>query len=499
MKRNILYRIIAVFALIFSIASCYDLEEHPIGVLAPESYFQSETEVEAAVLGVYSRFAREPLFGRALPLTMILLDDACDIGDLGTAAARIQLNSFNSDANNGLTNAIWPELYKSIGIANAALVGAESIPNRDGAKAKQLKAEAMVLKALCYYYLVQLFGDIPYIADFVTEPASVANISKTTASGVWQNMIADCEYAAENLPDKYANNLRCRPTKGSAKTLLASIYLTLGQYEKAAQYAEDVINNASTYGYALVNDFTELWKGDNGDQAEHIWTVDFQGGYSKSYNFWAPMTGVSGAKMNGWSVVVPSPGLYNLYETGDHRKVTTFVTETLVNGVMTPYTSWPIPRIHFGKFCLYPGAKASSDGSYTSANWPIFRFSEVYLIAAEALTEVNNGPTAKAYEYINKVRERARFGGNVPANLQTGMSKADFINAVLKERLMEFPLECKRWYDIKRRQLGDQVFKGVNSIESHSNFTSSKDYLLALPQDELDRNPNLMPQNPGYN
>ena len=211
------------------------------------------------------------------------------------------------------------------------------------------------------------------------------------------------------------------------------------------------------------------------------------------------MTGVSGAKMNGWSVVVPSSGLYNLYETGDHRMATTFVTETLVKGVMTPYTNWPIPRIHFGKFCLYPGAKASSDGSYTSANWPIFRFAEVYLIAAEALAEVNNGPTAKAYEYINKVRERARFGGTVPANLQTGMSKTDFINAVLKERLMEFPLECKRWYDIKRRQLGDQVFKGANSIEPHSNFTSSKDYLLALPQDELDRNPNLMPQNPGYN
>jgi tetratricopeptide (TPR) repeat protein len=123
---------------------------------------------------------------------------------------------------------------------------------------------------ICYYSLVQLFGDIPYIGEFVTDPASVANVSKTPAAEVYKNIIADCEFAAEKLPNKYANNIRCRPTAGSAKTMLASVYLTLGEYAKAAQYAEEVINNASTYGYELVNDFTELWKADNGEIWQNI-------------------------------------------------------------------------------------------------------------------------------------------------------------------------------------------------------------------------------------
>jgi hypothetical protein len=340
-----------------------------------------------------------------------------------------------------------------------------------------------------------LFGDIPYVGEFVTDPASVADISKTPEAEVYQYIIADCEYAAENLPDKYTNDIRCRPTAGAAKTMLASVYLTRGEYAKAAQYAEEVINNASVYGYELLDDFTEIWIADNGDSKEHIWTVDFLAGITD--DLWSPMSGVRNADMQGWSVVVPSPGFYDMYEQGDHRMEVTFILETPVGGVMTPYSQWKWPRIHFGKYSLYPGEKANSEGRYSGRNFPIFRFAEVYLIAAEALAEVNNGPNAKAYEYVNKVRERARFGGTVPADLQSGMSKTDFIEAVLKERMLELPLEYKRWFDIKRRQLGEVAFEGANSLEPHS-FDPSKNYLLPLPQDELDRNPNLLPQNPGY-
>lgn len=498
MKRNIIYKILAVCAVVlFTIPSCTKLEENPIGILAPESYFKTEVEVEAAVMGVYSRFARETIYGRKLPITIMLLGDACDIGDQGTPSRRIQMNNFTPDANNGLITAFWPEIYRSIGAANAAISGAESIPNKDGNRTKELVAEARILRAHCYYNLVQLFGDIPYVGEFVTDPASVADASKTPAAEVYQKIIADCEFAEQNLPDTYSSGIRCRPTKGSAKTMLASIYLTIGQFDKAAQYAEEVINSRATYGYNLVNDFTELWKADNGDMAEHIWTIDFKAGTGTFTNWWAPLCGIRGADMQGWSVIVASPGLYALYETGDHRMETTFITETLVNDVMVPYTNWEIPRMHLGKFSLYPGSGANSDGSNSGRNYPIFRFAEVYLIAAEALAEVNNGPTAKAYEYINKVRERARFGGTVPTDLPTGLSKADFIDAVLKERLLEFPLEYKRWFDIKRRQLGVEAFGGANSIEPH-NFDPAKNYLLPIPQSELDRNPNLLPQNPGY-
>jgi len=494
MRIKILYQTTIVGLAVF-LSACTDLKENPIGLLAPESYFKTEDDVEAAVMGAYTYLASEPIFGRQYTTAVCLLGDLSDIGDIGTQAARINMNNLMPDASNGMITSFWPQFYKAIGAANSAINGLEQITISDQTRANQLLGEAKIIRAYCYYCLVQLFGDIPYIGAFVTDPASVSDISKTDEEEVYQNIIADCEYAAANLPDTYSNDIRCRPTAGAAKTMLASVHLTLGNYAKAAEYAEDVIGKASAYHYELLNDFTELWIADDGDTKEHIWTVDFRAGVTD--DLWSPMSGVRNSDMNGWSVVVPSPGFFDLYEPGDHRMDVTFILETPVGGVMTPYPQWKWPRIHFGKYALYPGEGANSEGRYSGRNYPIFRFAEVYLIAAEALAETNNGPTAKAYQYLNKVRERARHGGSVPADLQTGLNKDAFISAVLKERMLEFPLEYKRWFDIKRRQIGEEAFEGANAIEPHS-FDPSKNYLLQLPQDELDRNPNLLPQNPGY-
>lgn len=495
MKNNNILKMV-FFLFIFTIGACTDLEENPIGLLAPESFFKTTSDAEAAVMGAYTFMAAEKYFGRKYTLAVNLLDDACDIGDIGTDENRVNMNSLQPDASNGLISSFWPQIYGAIGAANSAINGIESITSTTNeAKMSQLLAEARIIRAYCYYNLVRLFGDIPYVGEFVNDPNTVSDISKTSAEDVYEYIIADCEFAVDNLPDTYSGDIRCRPTAGAAKTMLASVYLTLGDYAKAVRYAEDVINNAATYEYELLDNFTDLWIVDNGDTKEHIWTVDFMAG--ETNDIWATHTRVRNSDQKGWSTVVPSPGLYDIYEDGDQRIDATFLLETEVKGVMTPYTEWTWPRPHFAKYALHLSDKALTNGRKSGRNYPIFRFSEVYLIAAEALTETNSGPTAKAYEYINIVRERARNGGEKPADLQTGLSKEEFINAVLDERLREFPLEYKRWFDIKRRQIGNKVFAGENSLEPH-NFDASKNYLLPLPQDELDRNQNLLPQNPGY-
>ncbi|MNL42214.1 SusD family protein [compost metagenome] len=72
------------------------------------------------------------------------------------------------------------------------------------------------------------------------------------------------------------------------------------------------------------------------------------------------------------------------------------------------------------------------------------------------------------------------------------------IDLILEERRLELAFEYKRWYDIKRRNLGEKVFKGTNSLEPHDSFNAARDYLMPLPRVELQVNPNLAPQNPGY-
>jgi len=175
------------------------------------------------------------------------------------------------------------------------------------------------------------------------------------------------------------------------------------------------------------------------------------------------MTGIRGDDRNeggGWSVAVPTLAVYD---------------------------TWP------------------ADGRATSHNYSMLRYAEVLLIAAEAAVEIGNNEAAT--NYINQVRARARMGGvagtgsggtqtiapsAVPADI-TGMVT---VNDVLEERRFELAFECKRWYDIARRQLGADVF-GASGLEGAKPAFTNDDYLLPLPGDEIERNPNIT-QNPGY-
>lgn len=488
------------------VGGCTKLEEEPIGLLAPESFFKTPSDAEAAVMGSYSMLTRDYLYGRILPMTLQLLGDQVDIGDIGTVGRRIETNEFRFDPANVDYETIWSSLYLVIGAANSALDGIPGI-EMDETKKNALLGEATAVRALAYYHLVQLFGDVPYLDEFVRDPDSVKEMTRTPASEVWGFIIQDLEYAITVLPDQHPGGVKSRATKGSAHTLLAKIHMIHGNWAEAAEHAEHVIQNAGTYGYALNPDYKALWDADLGDQPEHVWTADFIGGtndYSNdnraSVDYNAPMTGVRDADMNGWSVLVASPGVYDFFPDGDYRKEVTFLTETEVDGVMTPYTEWTWSRIHYNKWNINPGANANSDGAQSDHNYIIFRYAEVLLMAAESLNELNNGPTPAAYDYINQVRERARNQGGttnqIPADLTAGMSYEEFQKAVRDERTYELAAEWKRWYDIKRWGLLMEVFSGPDALETQN--PAPYNLLLPVPQSEIGRNANLLPQNEGY-
>jgi len=502
--KTISIKFIIIGILSLSVFSCTKLDEEPIGILVPEQYFNTEADAVAAVMGTYGVLSSADYYGRRLTMVLQLLGDDIDIADIGTQSSRIQLNNFTHDASNQDLLAIWKNAYLGIGAANSAISGIPNI-DMDETKKAALIAEARVVRALNYYHLVQLFGDVPYIGDFVTDPNSIKDISRTPAAEIYQKIVEDCEAGIASLPDTYANNIKSRPSKGSAHTLLASTYMIMGEWAKAAEHAEMVINNAAQFHYGLDADFQDLWKADLGHQLEHVWVVDFLGGITgenaSNQDYTAPMTGVRDADMQGWSVLVPSNGMYGSFNDNDYRKQVSFLTETPIKGVMTPYQNWKWPKIHTAKWCLYPGENANAEGADSDIKHVIFRYAEVLLIAAESLNESNGGPTAKAYEYINEVRKRARNKGGVesttPANLTPGMSQADFRQAVRDERRVELAFEWKRWYDIKRWNVVVESFTGPDAYESEPNVKEFHK-LMPIPQNEILRNSNLLPQNPGY-
>jgi len=497
--------IAVIFIFLMGLFSCTSLEEDTVGVYAPESFFKSAADVEAAIFGAYGLMASEQFWGRKLSLPIMLLGDMVDIGNRGTPSRRVQMNDFTSDASNGMVSEFWPRSYMIISAANTAISGAESLGNISDNERDALIAEAKFARAFVYFTLARLFGDIPYVGEAVTDPGSLTSISKTSKEEVYTNIIADLEFGVGHLPDK--QNSRARAPRASAAAMLADVHLTLGNWNEAFTNAKWVIDNATNCNVALEPDYQVLFDASKHDgQKEHLFVIDFLG-LQQGTSFWTgddfagPLTGVGGgADMAGWDVAVPSLAVYNSFDDRDYRKKVAFVTETTFGGVLKPYTQWQYPRPYIAKYTRYPG-DANNDARWSDHNYAIYRYADVLLMAAEAGNEVS-GPNSVLEGYVNQVRARARNAAGTlntyPENVSPGMSKDDFRDMVLEERRIELCFEFKRWWDISRRKLGDQVFKGPNSLEPHENFDAGKNYLLALPQDELDRNPNLLPQNPGY-
>tara|TARA_R110001592_G_scaffold76099_2_gene229964 strand:- start:3737 stop:5221 length:1485 start_codon:yes stop_codon:yes gene_type:complete len=491
---------------------CSNLEEEPVGLLAPDGFFKTTKDIETAVDGALTHAIYEQFWGRKLSIALMLRSDMVDLASDETR--RVEMNDLTTLANNEMIANFWPRTYQGIAAANQAIAGAEDVAVEDALK-NPVIARAYFTRAFYYFHLVRLFGDVPYIDKPITDAVAAGSISKTPKAEVYAKIISDLEYAKTWLPNTQAS--RAIPTKSAASAYLSLVYLTMAQfddanYKKAFDEAKDVITKKGTYNLALESDFQTLFDATKIDASkEPIFALDYNNfeAPNNGYDQIAPMTGIRGDDRNGgggWSVAVPSLKVYTTWAAGDYRRAVSLDEVAPIGGVMEPYTNYTVSGHKFAKnvpyiakYTRFPGAYARGNARATSHNYSMIRYAEVLLIAAEAAVEI--GDNASAITYINEVRSRARAGGSwnstaasaVPANITGTVT----VNDVLEERRLEFAFEGIRWYDIARRKLGTTVF-GASGLEGAKAAFSADDYLLPLPSDELERNPNLMPQNAGY-
>src|SRR5690606_1668854 len=147
-----------------------------------------------------------------------------------------------------------------------------------------------------------------------------------------------------------------------------------------------------------------------------------------------------------------------------------------------------VPRPHIAKYFRFPGPQEGGDDRSSDHRYSLYRYADVLLFAAEAIAE-SEGATPEAIGYVNQIRERARFNGvqatDFPADVELSISNEQFKEVVREERRLEFAFEFKRWYDIKRWGILEQVFTGSTSLESHE-VNTTRDYLFPIPQTEID-------------
>lgn len=513
------YKFIFTLLLSFLFVECSNLEENAISQLEPDERSVNLETVETTVAGAFGHLDARAFLSRHLGLTLMLRSDMVDIGNPSTNAERVEMDQFTVSANNpdilNISNpdrSFWPRLYQMVRGANETIRELDVLEAQEPGVSEEIEARARFLRAFAYYHLVRLFGDIPFL-DELTTTADASVASRMPVDEVYANIIADLEFAKQWLLDTRSN--RAIPGKSAASAYLASVYLTRGNYQMAFNEATEIINNAGIYNLALEPDYRNIFHSENTDASiEPIFIIDFVGTNinDESRDYLAAFTGFFGQATyypsGGWSVAVPAQAVFDTWDDGDYRKQVNFDPMAFDNRgnelTFSQFSSLDgrnANRPHISKYTAMAGdlPQANTSGRDSHSNYQLMRYAEVLLIAAEAAAELGN--TSQAAQFVNMVRERARNGNGlgapsaVPADISTAT-----VNDVLEERRLELAFEHKRWYDIVRRRMGDQVF-GPNGFETEllgtQNFDPARDYLLPIPPFEIENNPNLT-QNPGY-
>ncbi|MBS1599071.1 MAG: RagB/SusD family nutrient uptake outer membrane protein [Bacteroidetes bacterium] len=522
-----------ISSIIFTIAvsqfSCKKLNENPQGSLTPENFYATQSDAVAAVTAVYSTLTTDinndfPIYGRNLNLIVDNPSDNQVYSPSNTNPDVRALGTATYVSTNDRVHKIYAQLYWGINRANIAI---DKIPAINPAKfvdpshsADNLVREAKFIRALLYFNLVRLFGDVPLILH---DPATVANagalVDRAPRAAVYAQIVQDLTDAT-SLPTSYTGANIGRVTSGAAHALLAKVFVTVQQWNDAVSELKKVITagtanlvDATTgnYGYDLFSNFSDAFQPSTKNGKEHVFSAQFNGtvGGFTSTNTLSSFTWSNSA----YTADIPADStVVHIFDIADQRRSATFY-DSLFNQTTNKWVKWPF--FNFLKFVDqstgFVTALQGNQGANSKVDFPVIRYSEVLLLYAEALNELN-GPTPDAYTAINIVRGRAYHSytsGGVYTDhtydLPTGLSQADFRDAVFTERRKEFIQESQRWFDLVRRTdlgPGQYYLNAVHGMQGNPKAAASlKDTLFPIPQTEIDlyggRNPNFQ-QNPGW-
>lgn len=333
--------------------------------------------------------------------------------------------------------------YQIIARANQILTTIDAVDFAAESKGN-LKGQALFLRAFAYFDLVRLFGKVPlHLTPVVGRDDAALPLS--TTEEIYAQIEKDATDASKILLNK-AKQEAGRVTSGSAKTLLANLYLTQKKWPQVETLMKDVITND---GYTLMPDYANAFSttSANKNNQESIFEIQYMegsAGYNGNqiYRFLpspitaaeiAPITGTSNPQPTSQeSNNIPTPDLIAAYETGDKRKDISIGYVTLSQALPENKTFPYIKKY----------AKTHSLQNNTGQNWPVYRYAEVLLFMAESLNE--QGKATEAATYLNQVRTRAGLANT------TSLSQATLREAIFKERRVELAFENKRWFDLTR-------------------------------------------------
>lgn len=478
--------------------SCTDMNLIPESNLSPENFFKSEEDATAAVYGTYSVFTDNDIYNQFWEVLQSQGTDDCEWsgGRTTTNLDKNALDKFEYDGNTNLVYSVWIKHYVAVNCSNFAIenisnMGSEQI--RDDVR-KRLIGEAKFLRALAYFNLVRIYGGVPLVLKQTTSLDGL-EVPRNTVDECYEQIISDLQEAKSVLPaiGQLPEGYLGRATKGSASAMLAKVYLTREDYQNVVKETSEVMQ----MGYKLWKNYADNFDVEKENGQESIFEIQYKrntpGVSGSNYNgYYRPPF----VNINGWVGYGDDPvtrNHYECYEEGDLRRdvnVRLYTKEEYPN--MSSNYEFPC---YVNKFQDPSPLAVRSQGGEN--NYPILRYSDVYLMRAEALNAINTSD-AEAYECLNVIRRRA-FGLNMneasAIDIKLGLSKEDFLDIILLERRKEFAFEGQRRFDLVRTHKLKEAMMAQNPTIGA--VVEEKHYLLPIPVTELDAN-KLLEQTLGW-
>jgi hypothetical protein len=498
---NKIFFILSLIGL-FTISSCSDyLDQQSPDELTSNNFWRSKADAESGLAAAYSQLEGAVDEWAFAEVKWPVEAYREDINELGSDALNyqswVELSTFTYTNGNSQFTSYWKLNYRGISNANQLLDKLPQIPAAKitDADRAQIGAEAHFLRA--YYHMKLLLNwDQIYIRDKYITKESDLNIPVATRAQAWDFITSELKAAAAVLPAKQPQDKTGRATSGAANSYLGFAYLTRA-YEETAQ-KQNFLNEAlialnKVQGYDLVKDYVSMFDGTTKNSKESIFELQFSettangAFYRNALHYW-----MAAGELGGWDEILPSEMLVNEFKkegkiatTGsyDSRMFgTLFFKDAYFNDQANPRVLGTTYDEKFGgeDKAVYrkyiPNTQEKMDQEFTAINITLMRYSNVLLMQAEVLNEL--GRTLEAIPYINKVRERA----DMP--VMVGITANEVKAQIEHERILEFPLENYRFYDLRRWGKTKAALDAVG----RSGFDAAKNNFYPIPLTELQAN-----------
>lgn len=494
-------------------------------LIESKNFYISEKDLDYALRGAYSIMAG--IYGDNLQGRMGLEADEGFLAwgtDINTVAYYV------ASPQDLKISAYWRAFYNGINTVNSLLENIDKPAVSDAVRAN-VKGQALYLRGYFYFMLVNKFGGVPLILTSTKDGSlSETQVPRASIAEVYNQVLADMTAAADLVKDVKDIAGGGELSKSAVWGMLARVCLYMAgkplndteRYKDVVYWTSKVIQSGHhrlnpSYEQVFINYARDLYSLD-----ESIWEIEFWGNGTGLYANVGGRVGINNGILNtsdnaigiSGGYVRPTVWLRESYKTGDLRKdwnTPTFIYQG------NPGQRVEENRIWFrcvGKFRRESETLTPKSTSRTSQNAPVLRYSDILLMYAEALNEIEYGPTPEAYNAINQVKRRA-FGLDIAqastvADVPPELGYEDFKRELMDERARELCFEGLRKNDLVRWGLLYQnmraVYQNANvsgttnvavALQSVYNNVGERDVLWPIPAYEMQLNKKLV-QNPRW-